>query len=382
MLFKSPIRERGGMMSKKTFFSFIILILMLFFLALFPVCSGTAKGDTEKEAKGSGAVEKADAGEAPVQSFQTVRSRDRKTRPAPTPVSRSYEEKRALYKKIGTFAQDGSPEAIDELIGVLQDDGDTNMRNAALSALERTAAERLLEVAQIASLDDDYSIRSRAIQLLAKIDSPEAFALITGALEDTNPVVQGAAINRLKEKPTPGAVAALIRFLEDTSKNINPRREAVRALEKAAGSPNARQALIHILVSESDSAISMEAAWILRLFKTSEVENALIQTVKNHKNGSVRRTACSALAEFGSPRVTDVFFGALQDEDRLVRDKAVWLLGEQAKKDSLFAQRFIEAMVAHYDEETDFTVRNSITTILHNLNTPEAREALENIRNK
>ncbi|UCH94592.1 MAG: HEAT repeat domain-containing protein [Candidatus Aminicenantes bacterium] len=315
-------------------------------------------------------------------ALQALRGGGRETREAISRVARS-KNTRARYDAVRALAKDSSPEAVTDLIDILQNDSDFNIRSAALSALKKTAGQRLLEVTKIALKDKYYSIRADAVHILAEIDSPEAFALLTGALEDKNRMVQEAAIWRLREKKSPEAFDVLIRFLTDQSKDSMSRTKAVQALENAAGSKKALNALISILSSDSDSTVSRQAAWTLSHFKTPSAESALINALKNHKSSIVRSAACSALGQFGTPPAIDALISAFKDKDRIVRIKAIWALEGPAKADTRTAAKLINALVALYEEEeVEYSVNQAATTLLSRLGTSEAKAALEKIRKK
>jgi HEAT repeat protein len=146
-------------------------------------------------------------------------------------------------------------------------------------------------------------------------------------------------------------IQGLIQALED--KNVNIRRRAIRALEKAG--PSAVEPLIAALKSEKSRARAGAAEALGRIGDVRAVE-PLIAALED-KIANVRSWAAKALGEIKDFRAVEPLIEALQDESTHVRSWAAEALGEI--KDPRAVEPLIGAL---QDENAD--VRNSAAKAL------------------
>jgi HEAT repeat protein len=117
-------------------------------------------------------------------------------------------------------------------------------------------------------------------------------------------------------------IHGLIQALND--KNVNIRRRAIKALEKAG--PSAVKPLIAALKSEKSRARAGAAEALGRIQDARAVE-PLIATLQD-KNANVRIWAAEALGEIKDLRAVEPLIAALQDENLDVRNSAVKALAK------------------------------------------------------
>jgi HEAT repeat protein len=111
-------------------------------------------------------------------------------------------------------------------------------------------------------------------------------------------------------------ISGLIQALED--KDVNTRRRAVKALEKAG--PPAVKSLIAALNSEKSRARAA-AAEALGEIKDGRAVEPLIAALQD-KNAHVRSWAAEALGEIKDSRAVEPLTAALEDKDGAVRNSA------------------------------------------------------------
>ena len=159
-------------------------------------------------------------------------------------------------------------------------------------------------------------------------------------------------------------IQGLIQALED--KNVNIRRRAIRALEKAG--PSAVEPLIGALRSEKSRARAAAAEALGGIEDVRAVE-PLIVALEDDKIANVRAGAAEALGEIKDPRAVEPLIAALQDKNPDVRSWAAKALGE------IKDPRAVEPLIVALKDKTTH-VRSWVAEALGEIKDPRAVEPL------
>ncbi|MBN2406786.1 MAG: HEAT repeat domain-containing protein [Elusimicrobia bacterium] len=198
--------------------------------------------------------------------------------------------------------------------------GNTEERRRAARAMRnRPTDEGLPELIKAARSDSDSMIRSTAIRALGNHKSPETVSALKDCLSDEEPVMRMLAIKSLARIADPGSVPAIVNALGDGDEGV--RLQAVKALGNM-GDAGAIGELKKLLGSKDPMVRSVAAGSLGRLGDTSGLD-AAVRGAKD-KRADVRRESIFALRDIKEKNagVLDLLYGALKDEDGLVRGAA------------------------------------------------------------
>jgi len=241
-------------------------------------------------------------------------------------------------------AVDPSAGDVAVLLGLLGDDLSADVRLAAVGALARAPEPDQLGALGLALGDPEPLVRSGALDTLAVAGTSRGAAQVLAAAEDDDEVVRASAYRRLGGAPSwvlwmalgrCSRCSELLSALDDVPASEGVVAEVVLerlwspdaddrilALELSGhlGTPELRAEAIHAL-ADSDAEVRRAAA--AQLGGCDEAVPALVATLGNDPDPSVRSQAAQALTAVGTHDAIGAFVGALQDPDADVRHRAV-----------------------------------------------------------
>jgi HEAT repeat protein len=270
----------------------------------------------------------------------------------------TVEHRRAALVAVELIGVSKSPRVVPAVVGVLRDDSDERLREAAAVALGRIA-ERLAgrpvgekvpftagRDALIGALRTDRStrVRAAAATALGRLDRADAAGAVADlasavASSATPAPARAAAAESLRRigKDAEEAVPALRQALQDRTTDEATRVRAALALGNVGDT--GRDALPTLLAVLNDAQASAEliravADTVGRLGPEAAAAAPRLGELLTSKgsDAETRRAAAAALDHFGTDArlALPALRGALQDDDRFVRTLALHVLGQQA----------------------------------------------------
>jgi HEAT repeat protein len=215
----------------------------------------------------------------------------------------------------------GDPMTVEPLTALMGDE-DAGVRQAAVRALSARGGVRVVEPLIAALQDRDPGVRSVAAQAVYR-------RMMTDPDQDARRAT-ATALGRLK---APDAVEPLVKAIMDPDETV--RVAAVKSLA-AIGDATAVPPLIVMLAHEqlrarttgrSSLAVERAAGQALDVLCDENAIEAL-QASLGHGDDEVRELAVKRLARIGSPLVTKMLEGHLDDDDPIIRRSAARGLAE------------------------------------------------------
>lgn len=190
---------------------------------------------------------------------------------------------------------------------------------------------------------EDYGQRISGVNQLRQLEPAVAFELIQPVLTDNNTRVRYAAISQLD---TLGH-----QDLQATSAILRDR-----------------------LVNDPEPDVQAAAADALGALKLTEAFEEMQQLYQQTPEWLVQFSIIAALGELGDPRSFDLLKEALNSETSLIQTAAISSLGELGDVQAV-------PLLIPYATNSDWQMRYRVARALGNLDTSEARSALETLVN-
>jgi HEAT repeat protein len=217
--------------------------------------------------------------------------------------------------ELGIEADDGDEtgSVVDVLVAVVGEDGDQDVRAAAIDALDKHSQEAIERVVTELS---DKELDSSAEWVAAK-----AFADV---LDDEQPELRMAAATGLGRVGDPSVTAALVKRLKDPDPRVRCRSAVACG---RIGDPRAVEPLEERLRNDRDIAVRRAAAEALGEIGNEGAMRVLIDGAED-PNESIRRVVADSLGEFGSVAPVETLVEYLEDESEAVRRTAMFSMVE------------------------------------------------------
>jgi HEAT repeat protein len=262
------------------------------------------------------------------------------------------------------------PEAAEALASAAEEDGEAEVRLAALASLERVDAGRAAAVAVARLSDTDSSVRLAALGVLARagVDPPRQ------VLDDEEVSVRALAAAILFEREV-GARSVLDALVHSPDPSV--REVGYRAIATAGAEETRHLALAGL--DDPDSRVRHEAAHAVAANPKEEAVKPLVALLAD-SDAVVRATAAEALGEVGEPAVeavVDALFAEGQQDAALAALERLPLDGSAVR-----LRKFASESVARALEDADLRSRlgpsnNNAVALLHDsLRSREERHAL------
>lgn len=231
--------------------------------------------------------------------------------------------------------------------------------------------------------------RVAALNALAIIGNGESVPVLLGVLGDSNYDVRRAAETALR---------AVVRRLDPTDSRTEAVFEKmIQALRLF--SVRARKVIAHVLADAPADLVlgpllwqglaseewwaRRESAWVLGMLEDKRATRRLIALLDD-PSGAVRASAAWALGRLDAPITLQPLAGAAADDDEVVRAAAVEALGAHAARLSPEDENYQSVLGALVNGlvDHDWSVRTAAMDALFELDTPEARLALQSFLNQ
>jgi HEAT repeat protein len=141
--------------------------------------------------------------------------------------------RRAAVWSLGNIPH--SPRAADAIIALMKHDPETDVREAAATALGNSGDPRALELFVAALGATDHAVRNTAVQMLGIMRDARAVGTLVALLADKEPRVRMHAVSSLGQIKDERAVAPLRGLIADDDERV--RIGAMDALGKITGQP-------------------------------------------------------------------------------------------------------------------------------------------------
>jgi HEAT repeat protein len=211
-------------------------------------------------------------------------------------------------------------------------------------------------------------VQSAAAKALGRASLPAVSPLVE-ALKRNDDMVKVHAAHSLGQISSPLAVTALIEALSNSSKAV--RLEAAWALGQIK-SPLSANALAVLL---TDNDISVQSQAVLALKSIGIPAIAPVTKMLYNPSSHTRSVAARTLGQIGMEDCVPLLAQLLrEDEYTYVRCEAALALGEIATHDAVF-------YLSQSIKDRDRSVRSAVMRALTLINSPEAQEILQSIRN-
>lgn len=259
---------------------------------------------------------------------------------------------------LGLLATLGKTFQASRILGVLRDDTDSSVRQAAALSLVRTFDEHdraIVEKGLLSAMEDpDFGVREAAAFALGELGGSAAESRLTRAVKDAKapPKVRRSSAEGLGKMHSAAAVPALIDALRGPDADL---RQGAAVALGAIGDPRAGDALLAAL-KDSNFYVRLEADRALKKLRSrsrtelttklrdpsprvreeaveqlgafgASVVPTLIPLLADDDE-KVRRTAGSTLARFRDAESVESVARALDDKSPLVREGAAGVLGD------------------------------------------------------
>lgn len=230
--------------------------------------------------------------------------------------------------------------------------------------------------------------RTAAIEALAIIGDGESVPVLLVALDDSAYEVRQAAERALREiserldprDPKNGAVfEGMVRALCIMA--VRARKVIARLL--ASMPPDlVLGPLLETGLAAEEWGARRESAWVLGMLEDRRATRRLIAALED-TSGAVRASAAWALGRIDAPIALPPLTGATQDSDEIVRAAAVEALGACAGRLSPEDDPYLPTLgvLVTALQDHDWSVRHAAMDALFELDTPEARLALQQFLN-
>ncbi|MCG3220998.1 MAG: HEAT repeat domain-containing protein [Candidatus Heimdallarchaeota archaeon] len=237
---------------------------------------------------------------------------------------------------------------IKRLIESLKDE-DPHLRIFTINSIvDNKDREKAIPVLIRLLYDDESSVRSRAAWALGKIGSLEAMNELLKLITDQNKDVRKSVIRALGDIQAFDAILEIVKALED--KDWEVRAETAVVLEYFGWVPSDRKEEILNLISkekweellklenleiqqilvfleDNDKDIRAKSAWVLGEIKASKSIQALFDLFMIDLNQEVKESSAQALSKIGGKEVVELLVIALHDQDWYIRKTAASALG-------------------------------------------------------
>jgi HEAT repeat protein len=231
-------------------------------------------------------------------------------------------------RAVRALASIGGSQAVEQLIAALTDPSD-EVWNEAREALEHTGPLALVPLIAALKDSNSSTIRQSAAWVLGDIGDEQAIDALIGSLQDQNGIVRFNAVKALVKINAARAVEPLVAALNDEDSDVRliARVElegiglpAMPALIAALGdtAPNARIQAAYALAELGEKFVGTPSV-------DSSVE-PLIASLSDPER-VVRQNATWALARIADKRATGPLIACLSDSFEKVRQNAAWGLG-------------------------------------------------------
>ena len=291
------------------------------------------------------------------------------------------------YAAVVALHKIGDRRAVAPLADLLARDSDTDVREAAASALGRLnspeATDRLID----AMADPEPSVREMVAWALGDVGSSKATDRLIDAMADPEPAVREAVASALGNIGGPKAAARLIEAMKDVEPSVREaaagwlgrisdsamvlnygnQEDPVRVAARAIGQQCLPQ-LIELLKGQEEY-LRIASAQALGEFGDPAAVEPLLETITDAED-RVRKAAAQALGEIGDARATPALLAALSDENVEVRAAAAHSLGFPRDP------RAVDALISALNDKDD-TVRAASAFALALQKRPEAVPVLE-----
>ena len=227
--------------------------------------------------------------------------------------------------------------------------------------------------------DEVPEVRSRAAWALGKIEATEAMDELVKALGDKDWKVRKSAARALGDMYAFDAINELIWKLED--ENWEVRSEVAVVLEYLGWIPkNIDEEILNIIAKEKwedllilehlnlfkilnflddqDKDVRSKAAWVLGEIGDSEAVQPLFDLFMVDKNNDVKGSAAKALGKIGTSKVVDLLHVATHDKDWYIKQNAAEILGIIGNNSS------IEPLEKLLDDDNPFVQKSAQEALL------------------
>lgn len=211
-------------------------------------------------------------------------------------------------------------------------------------------------------------VQCAAAKALGRASLPAVSPLVD-VLKHSDDLVKIHAAHSLGQISSPLAVTSLIEALKNTSKSV--RIEAAWALGQIK-SPLSAQALATLL---TDNDISVQSQAVQALKNIGVPSISPVAKMLDNPSSHTRSVAARTLGQIGMEEVVPLLARLLkEDEYAYVRCDAALALGEIGSHDAVF---YLSQAV----KDRDRSVRSAVLRALTQVNSPEAQEVLQAVKN-
>jgi HEAT repeat protein len=221
-------------------------------------------------------------------------------------------------------------EIIQKLWSLYNDSEFELLRKRALEVLALVRPRRIIDYL-IQQLNDENSVvRGRASKALGAIGSIEAIPVLIQTLQwDKDSLVRGDAAYALG---TIGSQEVITTLIQEMKTDIDYIRLRTAEALAVIGSPEAIPVLIQALESDKNSQVRNNAAYALGTLSNPEPIPVLIKALKTDKSSNVRGSAAKALGKIGKETTIQPLKKALNDNEKIVKNKAFEALEKISKR--------------------------------------------------
>lgn len=216
----------------------------------------------------------------------------------------------------------GDRRAFDCLAVIVEQDGLTHVRIAALEAMGEIQTAEACDVLLAAAGSADVEIASAALRALGRFRDPRAIEAISSAARAADAAMRSAGVAALCSSALPEAIETLA-WIAGADSDDAVSSEALEAIGVLARrSTDASASAISALLSISaDPRLQERAVSALGVLPASRV--SMVARGLAHANPDVRCATIRALTRMKHPDASEAIRSALQDDDATVREAAV-----------------------------------------------------------
>ena len=281
---------------------------------------------------------------------------------APLIAATANPHRQIYWQSASALSWIGSNEAISALVKLLRNPS-IQVQAASAKALGRASLPAVSPLVEALKKSDDM-VKVHAAHSLGQINSPLAVTSLIEALENGSKSVRLESAWALGQIKSPLSANSLANLLQDN--DISVQSQAVQSL-KNIGVP----AILPVskMLNNSSSHTRSVAARTLGQIGMEEVVPLLAQVLKDDEYAYVRCDAALALGQIGTHDAVFYLSQALKDRDRSVRSAVLRALAQvnspeaqeilQEVKNRISIPNFSVSNFKNIDDDSDFTMIQS-----------------------